>query len=145
MRVVITIPGVPIPEPRKRVKIRAIGKKLIAQVYTPKTAKVVPFKRIAALSAKQAMKRMSPLDGPLSMTVIFVMPRVRAEIWKTKPMPRLPHAKKPDIDNLQKSLFDALTGIVWNDDAQICGLVCYKWIAAGDEEPRVVLEVERML
>jgi len=145
MRVVITIPGVPIPEPRKRVAVRAIRGKMIAQVYTPKTAKVVPFKMIAASCAKVTMKRMSPLEGPLKMTVVFVMPRVLTEVWKTKPMPRLPHAKKPDIDNLQKSLFDALTGIVWYDDAQICTLVCEKWIAAGDEQPRVVLIVDQML
>lgn len=29
-------------------------------------------------------------------------------------------AKKPDIDNLTKSVMDALNGVAWHDDAQVC-------------------------
>ena len=35
----------------------------------------------------------------------------------------MPHAQRPDADNLEKFLNDALNGIVWNDDCQIIWLV----------------------
>lgn len=31
----------------------------------------------------------------------------------------VPVAKKPDVDKLQRAVLDALTGIVWQDDAQV--------------------------
>ena len=109
--------------------------------YTPATAKVNTFKQAAKLAAKASLKCMSPLDGPLSVELLYVMPRTLNQVWKTKPMPRLPHDKKPDLDNLQKSTWDALNGIVWLDDSQICELVAKKVIASGYEEPHVVLRV----
>lgn len=56
-------------------------------------------------------------------------------------MPRLPHAKKPDRDNLDKAYLDALRGLLWIDDAQICDGRIEKWIAAGDEQPHVLITV----
>lgn len=35
--------------------------------------------------------------------------------------------KKPDIDNLTKSVMDALNGIAWHDDAQVCSLQAGKY------------------
>ncbi|AKU43402.1 holliday junction resolvase [Bacillus phage Silence] len=31
----------------------------------------------------------------------------------------MPHVSKPDADNLLKGLFDALNGVIWEDDAQV--------------------------
>lgn len=38
------------------------------------------------------------------------------------PKKRLCHVVKPDLDKLVRSTTDALTGIIFADDAQICGL-----------------------
>lgn len=56
-------------------------------------------------------------------------------------MPRIPHGKKPDRDNCDKSVMDALTGLLWVDDAQVCDGRLTKWIAAGDEQPHVMIEI----
>jgi hypothetical protein len=40
----------------------------------------------------------------------FIM-RKNAPLW---------HTKKPDGDNFIKAVLDALTGIVWVDDSQVC-------------------------
>ena len=40
-----------------------------------------------------------------------------------------------------KSLADALTGILWRDDAQICVKRLAKYVAAGDEPPHVEVRV----
>lgn len=34
--------------------------------------------------------------------------------------------KKPDLDNMVKSIIDAGTGIIYEDDSQICGISCAK-------------------
>lgn len=136
MQVEIKIHAIPIAEPRKRVAV-VNGR---AKVYTPKKAKVNDFKRAAKKAASEAMSRMAPFTQPLAVELVYVMPRTLNQVWKTKPMPRLPHDKKPDMDNLQKATWDALNGIVWVDDSQICYLKCGKVIASGYEEPHVVMK-----
>jgi Holliday junction resolvase RusA-like endonuclease len=103
---------------------------------------VAAFKATCRLAAQMAYSG-PPLDCPLSVRLVFVMPRPSALQWKTRPMPRLPHAKKPDVDNLTKSVLDALTGLLWLDDAQIAACSIEKWIAAGDEQPHVEVEVSK--
>jgi Holliday junction resolvase RusA-like endonuclease len=124
--------------PRKRARsCKTKDGKTYVQMYTPKDDPVIAFKDTAKIAAKLALKRMSPLEGPIRIDVVFVMPRTQNQIWKTKPMPRIWHAKKPDFDNLEKSVCDALKGIVWIDDSQICMTSVIKVIASGDESPRV--------
>ena len=65
-------------------------------------------------------------------------------VWKKRDMPRVRHTKKPDADNLIKGVWDALDGIVWRDDTQICVVIAEKWIAAGDEQPHVIIELEAL-
>ncbi len=60
---------------------------------------------------------------------------------KTKAMPRRYHAQKPDRDNLDKAVMDALKGLAWNDDSQVCAGKIEKFIAAGDEQPHVLIRI----
>ena len=67
-----------------------------------------------------------PLTGPLAITVTFNLPTNHAKRWG------LPHVFRPDVDNLQKGVFDALHGICWKDDCQIATLMCEKrWAEQG--------------
>lgn len=84
------------------------------------------------------------MTGPLRLMLCFRLPRPRAKIWKTKPMPREPHDHKPDADNLAKSVKDALSGLLWRDDSQVSELLVSKEIAAGNEKPHVDVMVEEM-
>lgn len=131
-----TIPAVPVAMPRQRHRVMNIGGKHISQNYTPKNAPVQTFKATCRLAAQQAYQG-APLTGPLRMDVEFVFPRISGQIWKTKPMPRLRHAKKPDRDNCEKALMDALRELLFVDDAQVCAGEVQKWIASGDEQPHV--------
>lgn len=45
---------------------------------------------------------------------------------------------KADIDNYIKAVFDALNGVVWQDDKQICDLVAHKYYT---DRPRIEIEV----
>lgn len=48
---------------------------------------------------------------------------------------RVYNTRRPDLaDNLCKGLCDALTGVLWEDDAQICELLSYKsYVSPGEE------------
>lgn len=110
-----------------------------ARVYSPGGA-IADFKASVRLAASQAFSG-PPLNGPLRVDAEFVFPRTKGQTWKRKPMPRMRHAKKPDRDNLDKGLLDALTGVIWLDDAQVCDGRIAKWIAAGDEQAGVRVTV----
>lgn len=47
--------------------------------------------------------------------------------------------KKPDIDNVCKSIFDGLNSVAFNDDTQIVELHCYKCYS---NVPRVEIEIK---
>ncbi len=49
------------------------------------------------------------------------------------------HAKRPDLDNLQKSVLDALNGILWDDDSIVWGIVAQKHYSTSD---KIIIETE---
>jgi Holliday junction resolvase RusA-like endonuclease len=80
-----------------------------------------------------------PITDPIMLTVVFYFgrPKNHYRTGKNSEMLRddCPewHTSRKDIDNLQKLIFDALNGIFWKDDAQIC------WVEAQkkySERPR---------
>ncbi len=79
--------------------------------------------QVAAEGAK-AFRR-PPVDGALSVAVVFVMPRPKSHFGtgrnagRLKPNAPLAHTKRPDTTKLFRALEDALTMVVWRDDAQI--------------------------
>ena len=74
------------------------------------------------------------LKGPLLVVVHFVLPaplsvsKTRREQLNCRPM-----QKKPDGDNLEKFLNDALTGYVWDDDARVVWMLRSKTITIEKE------------
>lgn len=76
-----------------------------------------------------------PFRGPLFCEI--ELRRVKPASYpkratKTNPWPNA-WWKKPDVDNYVKLLFDALTGIVWLDDAQVTDLHVTKRFGERDE------------
>jgi Holliday junction resolvase RusA-like endonuclease len=139
----ITVPDVPIAQPRQRHrKVKAGGKEFI-QNYTPASDPVNAFKATVRMAAREVHKG-PPLTGALRVKFVFVFPRHSAKFWKSKPMPRYPHVSTPDQDNLCKSVQDALNKLLWADDSQIAQAVVEKWHAAGDEQPHVRITIEAM-
>jgi Holliday junction resolvase RusA-like endonuclease len=134
-----TVPAIPVAQPRPRATSIA-GR---ARMYTPTDHPIAAFKASVRLAAASAFSG-PPMAGPLRVDCTFVLPRTNAQRWKTRPMPRLPHTKKPDRDNLDKAVLDALTGLLWADDCQICSGEVTKWIAAGDEQPHVLVRVSEV-
>ena len=73
-----------------------------------------------------------PLQGPLKLFMIFVIPRPAAHYGtgknadKLKPSAPLYPISKPDIDNCMKFYMDCLNRIAWLDDSQICSCLSDK-------------------
>ena len=134
----IRIPAVPVAQPRARATIKGGH----ASMYNPK-GPVDAFKACVRLAVAEAYK-WPPVEGPVRVDITFIMPRTQSQIWVRKPMPRLWHYKKPDRDNLDKSVLDALTGLLWRDDCQVCDGRIRKLIASGDEQPGVIIVVKEL-
>ena len=75
----------------------------------------------------------APLDGPISFTARFALPRPA-----TLPKKVLWPLKRPDIDNLIHKLTDQFNGVFWHDDSQIVELVARKSFVT---DARIGLEI----
>jgi Holliday junction resolvase RusA-like endonuclease len=135
------VPTIPKPQPRQRHRVITSGGRAFAHNYTPTKDPVNAFKATVQMAAAQAYEG-APLAGPLEVDMQFVMPRPKSLVWKKRPMPRQWDARKPDRDNLMKSVQDALNGLLWADDSQIVAGNVEKFIAAGDEQPHVRIVVK---
>ena len=60
-----------------------------------------------------------PVDGPVAMQVEFLFSKPKSWSKKKKEEAKW-HTSKPDIDNLLKSVKDALNGVAYKDDSQVC-------------------------
>jgi len=65
-----------------------------------------------------------PLEGPVCISLTFYLPRP-----KSAPRRVVHPATRPDLSKLVRSVEDALTGIVYRDDAQIMSLTAIKAFA----------------
>lgn len=139
-----TVPAVPVAQPRA--KASSFGGH--TRMYTPtktasgKTHPIAAFKACVQLAFRQACS-LSPHDGPLRLSMIFVLPRPQKLQKKSSPADRIPHTVKPDADNLQKSVMDALSGLLFQDDRQVYSVMAWKWYAAKDEQPQVLIQAWR--
>ncbi len=129
-----TVPAVPVAQPRPRA-VAIAGQ---ARLYeAAKAHPVHAFKASCRLAAREVYTG-PPLDEPLELTLIFVLPRpAKRDGRKHQSEDSYPHTKKPDVDNLTKSCLDALTGLLWTDDTRIWKLACVKQVAAADQQPHV--------
>ncbi len=138
--ITFTVPALPIAQPRQRHRVIERNGVAFATNYTPAKDPVNAFKAAVGLLAGTHYTG-PPLEGPIELRLEFVMPRPKRLMWVKNPMPRQCHTIKPDPDNLEKAVMDALKGLLWRDDAQVCQWSGAKWVAAGDEQPHVVVTV----
>ena len=124
---------------------RAVSVNGRARVYTPTAT--ADWEHFAAVELRAAWEAKPPLTGPLGCEIVAVFPRTAALLAKNKigykhPTWRLPHANKPDADNIAKSVLDAVekAGIIL-DDKQIALLTVGKHYAMIHEEPRVEVRI----
>lgn len=110
-----------------RAAVAATMKGAFVSTYTDSDT-VANENRIAAI-ARAAMHGTKPLDAPLEVLIELRM-QIPVSWSKKKQVAasagQVRATKKPDIDNVVKSILDASNGIVWIDDAQVVVLTVRK-------------------
>ena len=88
----------------------------------PARVKYALWRDSVAMYARIAMnvghdEKQAPLDGPLSIEVVFYLPRPKNETKAQRA--RTWHTVRPDVDKLLRAVLDPLSGVVITDDARI--------------------------
>ncbi len=95
------------------------------------------WREVVAIFGKKRMMELQlrPLDCALDVTFIFSLPKPKSV---TRELPTV----KPDVLKLARSTEDALTGIVWVDDARIVSERLRKLYAPCDAAVGCLVRVE---
>jgi crossover junction endodeoxyribonuclease RusA len=78
--------------------------------------------------------------GAVTVRLAFVMPRP-VSTPKTRTPPAM---RKPDLDKLTRGVFDALSGLCFEDDARVVDLRATKRIAAAGEKPGLTITISEI-
>lgn len=122
------IDGDPVPKGRPKFTNRA-G---FMRTYTPK--QTVEYELLVRQAAKSAMGPTDLLETPVGVYLYIRLPIPKSHSKKRreaclsgleKPI------KKPDLDNLAKSILDGFNGVIWKDDSQIVSLHVTKVYASA--------------
>lgn len=98
-----------------------IGKQAAKAFYNPKTKHMHKFSPKKTADWEQLIRSVAQdhipdklLDGPLKVSAVFYLLKPESRPKKC----RYPD-RKPDHDNLEKALYDALEGIIYTNDSRI--------------------------
>jgi len=149
------VPGTPVAQPRPRARAYLVkdengaymrdrfGRPVPrAQIYDPGTADCWQG---AVRGAARPYGPPAPFEGPMHVRLEVRLPRPKCHYREGRFFDRLREdapqwpVQRPDIDNLVKAILDGLTGIMWQDDGQVCQLEVVKFFSSS---PGVVVELE---
>jgi crossover junction endodeoxyribonuclease RusA len=83
-------------------------------------------------------------NKPCSVRIAFAFPRPKSHSGKNglRASATSLHAQKPDIDKLCRAVLDAMTGVVFNDDAQVVALSAVRQWCEPGEQPGAIISVD---
>lgn len=114
-----------------------------AMAYTPQ--KTVNYETLVKLSYQQQCNdKPYEKDVPLRAEITAYFPMPKSTSMKRKKMMldgQIRHTKKCDADNLAKAVLDALNGIAYYDDSQVCELSVSKLYS---DNPRVIVNISEI-
>ncbi|WP_341959217.1 RusA family crossover junction endodeoxyribonuclease [Pseudomonas sp. RC10] len=114
------VPGQPVGKGRHKSSSRVVNGKVFTRQYTPE--KTANYESLIAITAQQAMAGRALIAGPVLVEMKIIV-AVAASWSKKKTAMALAGTvmptKKPDVDNVEKAIFDGMNGVVWVDDVQV--------------------------
>jgi Holliday junction resolvase RusA-like endonuclease len=124
-RIVLRVPGAPVGKDRPRFS-------RTGRVYT--TAQTARAQNDLRVVWQQAGAPRLPDDMAVALTVVLQVERPQSHWRKDGSLsaeglrhPR-PRSRKPDVDNVAKLVMDALEGLAYRNDVQVCSLrVLRRW------------------
>jgi Holliday junction resolvase RusA-like endonuclease len=113
--VTFTVDGDPVPKGRPRFARRG----QFVQTYTD--AKTIDYETQVAMRARHAIGATKPLESALTVFLYlrYTVPASYSKKRKEACLRGVEYPKRIDIDNVYKSITDAMNGIVYLDDSQI--------------------------
>jgi len=122
------VDGIPKAQPRPRMTARG-------HAYNPGSADAW---KDAVMSAFLPCRCGRTITEPVSLRVKFFLPSPKKgkQEWG-----HVPHAKKPDLDNLLKAVMDAMTEArIWKDDALVFETQASKWESGRRTGAQIIVE-----
>lgn len=113
------VPGIPKPGGSKR----AIWRQGMVHARIVDASNNKDWKAVVSLKASESFLG-PPLEGPLSVSYVFIMPRPKSHYRTGKRSHELRddapiyHTSTPDLTKLVRCAEDACSGILWRDDKQ---------------------------
>lgn len=124
------------PHGKGRPRFRKFGK--FVTTYTD--AKTVKAEDYVRKSFKKITKMKHPAESPVSIDIDYCMQIPKSLSKKKKEsLNNTIHSKKPDLDNLLKTVLDGLNGYAYRDDSLIYEIKARKYY---NKEPKIVVNME---
>lgn len=134
MKYEFEVPGEVVGKERPRVNMYT------GRVYTPNKTKDYEF--LVQQYFKMKYPKYETLEGRIAINIIAYL-KIPKSTSKTKTREMLENkispTKKPDVDNIAKSILDALNEVAFKDDNQVSKICVDKRFAL---EEKIVVEVE---
>lgn len=137
------VPGECAPQGSKRgFFVKALNRVVLAE----SSAKLKPWRSLVSTKAEQAMGQMPPQTCPVRASVTFWFSRPKSHFGSGKNKDRLKDgvpqhkASKPDVDKLIRSVLDAMTGIVFQDDSCVVQVFAQKKYTVSAPGATIVIE-----
>ena len=141
-RLSFTVPGEAVPKGSTKAFLPKGWTRPIVTGDNPRTKSWQSMVAAAALDAQYSQGTWPDLSAHpirLDVSCFFVRP---ASVSERK---RPSHTVKPDLDKLLRSLKDALTKILWRDDAQVVSVCMAKAYAPATEPAHTVIRIQELL
>jgi Holliday junction resolvase RusA-like endonuclease len=138
------VPGIPIAKGSAKAFFNKGMKHAV--VVQDNAARQKPWASMISYCAQEAGCCLSP--SAIAITLHFTMPRPKSHYGTGKNAAILKrfvpdyHTAKPDLDKLIRCVKDALTGVAWKDDSQVC-FMGEVWKKYG-ETPGVLIKIEEV-
>lgn len=125
--VAFTVRGIPVPQGTARAFVAGGRARLATDANRPNSP-IGAWRVAIATAARAAMGSGPLLEGPVSVSVDFVMPRPKGHYGRSGLKLTAPrwHAGRPDADKLLRAFLDAITGVVIRDDSQVASVIARK-------------------
>lgn len=133
----IEIPFKPIPASRPRIK--RVGRKSISYYNEPYNSHKKLLSKFFDDWVGEREKPLIAQGKSVIVHITFFIEIPKSLSQKKKNLLKFKsHVKKPDIDNLVKTVFDAMNGSVLADDSQVSTLIASKYYS---DEPKIVVSI----